>query len=112
MATQLKSVLVIGATGVIGQYIIQGFIDERHSFDRLAILTSPSTLEKKAQQIQALKEKGVEIITGDITNKEDVLRAYTGTCTTLPTPIPFDDTPIALIMSAYLSVKLQDSTPS
>ncbi|EEA25121.1 hypothetical protein EYB25_002399 [Talaromyces marneffei] len=78
MSTELKSVLVFGATGVIGQYIITSLIKAETCFERLAIFTSPSTVDKKAKQVGALKEKGVEIIVGDFTNKEDVLKAYAG----------------------------------
>jgi uncharacterized protein YbjT (DUF2867 family) len=77
MPTELKSVLLFGATGVIGQYIIRALIESSH-FDRLAIFTSQSTAEKKRDEIQWLREKGVEVITGDLTNEEHVLRAYTG----------------------------------
>ncbi|OKL64578.1 hypothetical protein UA08_00580 [Talaromyces atroroseus] len=78
MTTELKSVLVFGATGVIGQYVIRALIEESSRFDRLAIFTSPSTLQKKVEEIQWLREKGVEVIGGDLTNEEHVLRAYAG----------------------------------
>lgn len=78
MATELKSVLVFGATGVVGQYIITSLIEARPSFDRLAIFTSPSTVERKLEEIESLKRKGVDVIIGDLTNQEDVLKAYEG----------------------------------
>lgn len=74
----LKAVLVFGATGVIGKFITAALVEDKHSFDRLAIFTSPSTLEKKPAEIQALKDQGVEILVGDLTSKEDVLNAYAG----------------------------------
>jgi uncharacterized protein YbjT (DUF2867 family) len=78
MATELKSVLVLGATGVIGQYIIRSLIEAQASFDRLAVFTSPSTVQKKAKEIESLEEKGVQVIVGDLTNQENVLKAYEG----------------------------------
>ncbi|GAM37360.1 isoflavone reductase family protein [Talaromyces pinophilus] len=83
MATELKSVLVLGATGVIGQYIIRSLIEAQASFDRLAVFTSPSTVEKKAKEIESLEEKGVQVIVGDLTNQENVLKAYEGSDTVI-----------------------------
>lgn len=79
MATELNSILVFGATGVIGKPIIRALIESPKPFDRVAIFTSPSTLVKKSIEIKRLQDKGVEVITGDLTKRKDVLRAYTGT---------------------------------
>jgi aspartate-semialdehyde dehydrogenase len=78
MATELKSVLVLGATGVVGQHIITSLMEAKPSFNRLAIFTSPSTVERKVEEIESLKRKGVKIKIGDLTSQEDVLTAYEG----------------------------------
>jgi NAD(P)-dependent dehydrogenase (short-subunit alcohol dehydrogenase family) len=73
-----SNVLVFGATGVIGRYIVHELVAAKSSFGRLAAFTSPESLEKKADAIAKLRSEGVEIITGDLTKEEDVLRAYEG----------------------------------
>jgi hypothetical protein len=78
MARSLNSVLVFGATGVIGTFLIEALIDAKASFSRLGIFTSPSTVENKASYIQFLKDNGVEVIVGDLTNIQDVSKAYAG----------------------------------
>ncbi|KAL3476014.1 hypothetical protein BJX99DRAFT_228721 [Aspergillus californicus] len=73
-----SNVLVFGATGAIGSYIIAAIVNARDSFNRIAIFTSPNTLSTKPTEINTLRENGVEILTGDVTNKEDVLKAFEG----------------------------------
>jgi hypothetical protein len=72
-----KNILVIGATGTIGIYIIDQLIVAKESFGTLSILTSADTISRKPDIIQNLKEKGVHILTGDITHPDDIKRAYT-----------------------------------
>lgn len=76
---------MFGATGYIGVYIIEAIIKAKASFGRIAIITSPGTAENKAKQLEKLKEQGVEVIVGDVTKAEDVLKAYEGFF-----PISFD----------------------
>ena len=78
MASPPKDILVIGATGVIGRFLIQELLAAKDSFGRLAVFTSPDTLERKSTEIQALKANGVEVIIGDLTNAADIRRAYEG----------------------------------
>jgi len=73
-----KNILVIGATGLIGRYIIQELIAAKDAFGRLAVFTSEDTAQKKASEIDSLKSKGVNIILGDLTNTVDIQRAYEG----------------------------------
>jgi hypothetical protein len=72
------NVLVIGATGVIGAPITQAIINAKSSFGRIAILTSSATVTNKASEIESLKSRGVEILTGDLSNEHDVKKAYNG----------------------------------
>jgi nucleoside-diphosphate-sugar epimerase len=78
MAASPKDILVFGATGLIGSYIISELIAAKQSFGRLAIFTSEDTVQRKSTEIAALKEKGVDVIVGDITNAADIQRAYQG----------------------------------
>jgi uncharacterized protein YbjT (DUF2867 family) len=83
MSTSKEDLLMFGATGYIGTYIIEAILKAKDSFGRIAIFTSSDTAGNKARQLEKLKELGVEIITGDVTKKEDVLMAYEGV---YPTP--------------------------
>ena len=73
-----ESILVIGATGYIGSYILEQIILAKDSFDRIAIFTSPNTAETKAELLAGLKAKGVEVIVGDISKPEDLTAALQG----------------------------------
>ncbi|KAL4786935.1 hypothetical protein BJX76DRAFT_64374 [Aspergillus varians] len=73
-----SNLLVFGATGAIGSYIISALVNARDSFDRIAIFTSQNTHSSKTVEIDALREQGVEILVGDVTNKDDVLNAFNG----------------------------------
>lgn len=73
-----KKLLIFGATGLVGRRITQEIVRNKSRFDRIAVFTSPGTLESKANEIQALKRKGVDVIVGDITSSEDVTKAYQG----------------------------------
>ncbi|KAK5281599.1 hypothetical protein LTR40_004584 [Exophiala xenobiotica] len=71
-----KKLLIFGATGLIGKYITQAIVENKDKFDRIAIFTSQGTVQSKADQIDALKKQGVDVIVGDVTNSEDVVKAY------------------------------------
>ncbi|KAF5015944.1 hypothetical protein F66182_12534, partial [Fusarium sp. NRRL 66182] len=75
-----RNILLIGATGNIGRFITRSIVSARGDFDRVAILTSaPAAGSEKEKFInEELKPKNVEIIVGDISNEEDVLKAYKG----------------------------------
>ncbi|KAK0263909.1 hypothetical protein B0A54_02587 [Friedmanniomyces endolithicus] len=72
----MASVLVFGATGVAGIYIINALVAAKSSFARLGIFTSPTTVDNKAELIQRLKGEGVHVHVGDVGSDEDVLAAY------------------------------------
>ncbi len=73
-----QSLLIIGATGVIGKYITKEIIKAKTSFGRIAILTSENTIQRKSSEIDDLRRSGAEVVVGDITKEEDVKRAYHG----------------------------------
>ena len=72
-------ILIIGATGVIGKPITGQILAAKSSFERIAILTSPNTVNNKADEINAMKGKGVDVFVGDLGSEDDVKRAYKGT---------------------------------
>lgn len=78
-----KDILIFGGTGKIGQNITQAILDARPSFDKVAIFTSPSTVENKKEQLEKWKGQGLKIIVGDLTKEDDVLKAYEGASKTL-----------------------------
>ena len=75
---------MFGATGYIGTYIIEQIVDNGPKFGRIAIFTSPSTVENKPKIINALKTAGVEVIVGDAGKEEDVVKALQGNYPTSP----------------------------
>jgi hypothetical protein len=78
MSFQPSNILVLGATGLIGQFIVESIISAKAEFGRIAIFTSQSTYEKKATEIQALEASGLEIIVGNVNIDADILEAYKG----------------------------------
>lgn len=79
-STNTPSILLFGATGLIGSYILDALIAAKDvlRYTSLSIFTSPATLSAKAELIEKLKEKGVRVLVGDITNGNDVTAAYEG----------------------------------
>jgi hypothetical protein len=74
-----RKILVFGATGTIGQYIIQEIHNAGSSFEKIGFFTSESTAKNKANEIEGWKKKGIEVIVGNVNSEEDVAKAYKGT---------------------------------
>jgi uncharacterized protein YbjT (DUF2867 family) len=74
-----SKILVFGATGTIGQHIIQEIYNARSSFEKIGLFTSESTAKDKADEIQGWKRKGVEVIVGNVNTEDDLAKAYEGT---------------------------------
>jgi hypothetical protein len=60
MPTYHKSVLLIGASGVLGKPLVEEFIRQKSKFEKIGILSDPTKLPK----FDDVKRKGVEIISG------------------------------------------------
>ncbi|KAF4637021.1 hypothetical protein G7Y89_g1061 [Cudoniella acicularis] len=73
-----QNLLIFGTTGYIGTHITNQIIKNKASFGRIAIFTSPSTVENKPSVVANLKSEGVEVIVGDATNENDILKAFQG----------------------------------
>ncbi|KAH7063224.1 putative isoflavone reductase family protein [Macrophomina phaseolina] len=78
MAPPTEKVLVFGATGVIGRYIVKALVHAQPPFKRIGIYTSANTVEKKAAEIQSLKDKGAEVIVSDFNDEAKILETYKG----------------------------------
>lgn len=70
------NILIVGATGAIGKPITNQMLSAKSNFGRLAILTSQTTLNDKADEIKLLKRNGVDVFVGDLTVEDDVKKAY------------------------------------
>lgn len=99
-ASPSQSILVFGATGAIGTFIINELTRElgAGTYKRLAIFTSPSTVENKVDTINGLKGHGVEIFVGDVADKDYVRQVLEGS--TLPINPGQDLTPFDTVISA------------
>jgi len=74
-----KNILLFGATGSIGSFILDAILPARSKFGRIAIFTSPHTAQTKADHLSKLKQQGVEVITGNVEDEDAVKAAYAGT---------------------------------
>jgi uncharacterized protein YbjT (DUF2867 family) len=63
---------------LVGQHITNAIVNSKSDFGRIAIFTSNNTLKSKSDEINALKSKGVEVFSGDITSADDVTEALNG----------------------------------
>ncbi|KAL9643630.1 hypothetical protein ABK040_010242 [Willaertia magna] len=68
MSTQETKVLVVGATGLLGSLIVKALL-EKPNVKVVALIRKGS--ESKAEN---LKQKGVELISGDLNDSEEVLQ--------------------------------------
>jgi nucleoside-diphosphate-sugar epimerase len=73
-----SKILLFGATGVIGKYILEQLIEAKPAFERVGIFTSPGTAETKKEDLEKLKEKGVKVVIGDVNSDSDVKKAFEG----------------------------------
>lgn len=73
-----RNLLIFGATGYIGQYIVKAILKDRSAIGRIVVFTSKSSARNKVEHLQSLKSQGVEVIVGDVTQSEDIRKAYNG----------------------------------
>ena len=78
-----SSILLFGATGNIGTHITESIVNAQPPFQQVTVFTSKATVDKKAELIQSWQSKGVKIVTGDVTNEQDVRDAYKGVDTVI-----------------------------
>jgi uncharacterized protein YbjT (DUF2867 family) len=73
-----SKILLFGATGVIGKFILQQLIDASPAFEKIGIFTSPGTAQNKGEELAKLKVKSVEVVVGDVNSESDVKKAFEG----------------------------------
>jgi FlaA1/EpsC-like NDP-sugar epimerase len=78
MSFKPRNLLLFGATGQIGSFILDAILSARDEFERVAIFTTQNTVETKVDLLLQLRKGGVEIIVGEISDEEAIERAYEG----------------------------------
>lgn len=82
MSRKISKVLLIGSTGTIGTHITSAFaslsVSGKSPLEKVAIFTSPSTVESKKAFIDELKSKNIEVIVGDLGDDDQVKKAFEG----------------------------------
>ena len=74
-----RNILLFGATGNIGSFILDAILAARGEFDRIAIFTSQATATAKKDFLDNLKRtKNVEVLVGDLQDEDAVRKAYDG----------------------------------
>jgi hypothetical protein len=106
MASLSQKIIVFGATGTIGKFIIGAIVDAKASFKRIAIFTSPNTVETKKEYIDGLKASGVEVIVGNVRDEKDVSKAYEG----FDTVVSAVGRPV--ILDQILLLRVAEATPN
>ncbi|KAI1948004.1 importin subunit beta-3 [Ophidiomyces ophidiicola] len=72
-----QKVLVFGATGLIGSKILSALVAIKAHLESIAVFTSLTTLEKKSEFLDDLKNEGIRVITGNLNNEDDIRRIDT-----------------------------------
>ncbi|KAI1080824.1 isoflavone reductase family protein [Whalleya microplaca] len=73
-----KKILVLGATGVIGKVVTSALLNAKSHFERIGIFTSEETAAHKTQLLDSFRDRGADVIVGDINDHSLVLKAYEG----------------------------------
>jgi hypothetical protein len=110
MTSPPKDILVIGATGLIGKFILDQIIAAKSSFGRIVVFTSENTFKTKADFFKA---RDVEVVVGDLTNEDDIQRAYSGIDTVISAVgRPIIDAQIKLVEIAEATPNVKYFYPS
>jgi len=73
-----KNILVFGATGNIGRYIVNALLENKSSFGKIAAFAYEDSVKKKPELFEKAKTRGVEIITGELTDEAKLAEVYKG----------------------------------
>lgn len=71
-----SKILVFGGTGQIGAYITEALLSATPPFHHIALFTSEETARSKDDLLSGWKARGLQVITGDVTDKAQVQAAY------------------------------------
>ena len=70
-----NSILIIGATGAIGKYMVNASVEQGHPTFALVRSTSPSD-PAKAEQLRSFQNAGMPLLLGDLTDHSSLVAAY------------------------------------
>lgn len=73
-----ENILLFGATGYIGAYILNQLVVAKDNFGRIAIFTSTDTALKKQDLLETYKAEGFEVIIGNVRHAKDIVGAFEG----------------------------------
>lgn len=76
-------ILVFGATGNIGKYIVNQLISAKPPFPYISVFTSANTVSTKAELLNKWEAAGVSVVVGDVKDSTDVKNAYQGVDTAI-----------------------------
>lgn len=76
LTPETKTILVFGATGAIGRFIVDSLFDAKKY--SISVFTSPDSAKSKAEAIEKLESRGAKIIIGNVRSETDVKAAYEG----------------------------------
>ena len=76
--TNKMTVLVAGATGMLGTKIVSALLDKGDVNVRAMVRSLDDSNEKNRQKIDAMKAKGATIVEGDVMQPETLLNPCTG----------------------------------
>lgn len=71
-----SKILIFGGTGQIGAYITEALLSATPPFHRITLFTSEETARSKDALLSGWKARGLEVVTGDVTDKAKVQAAY------------------------------------
>ena len=102
MAFKPTNILMFGATGIIGKFIIAELARSKNSFGRIAIFTSQNTVDTKPDAISNLKQSGIEVFAGDLKDHGRLKQILTGNEAPSSKSDPFDTIVSAVGRNAIL----------
>lgn len=109
MAPQSKRILVLGATGVIGEVLLNALVNAKDTFESIGIFTSATTVESKKDLVASFASRGVLVRTGDLYNDNDVLEMYKGASSLF---LGFRFPPISILSLTTRQTSTRSSPPS
>lgn len=71
-----SKILIFGGTGQIGAYITEALLSATPSFPHIALFTSEETARFKDALLSGWKARGLQVITGNVTDQAQVKAAY------------------------------------
>lgn len=81
MAPRSKRILILGATGVIGEVLARAALNDRDQLERVGVFTSAATAASKPELLDSFRARGANIVIGDINDETAVRNSFEGTNT-------------------------------